>query len=52
MPRCGSRGQKKALTGFKRKAARDKAVIVDIPATGDQATVGVNQKHAKSTPQE
>jgi len=51
MPR-GSRSQKKAVTGFKRKAARDKPVTGDIPTTGDKATAGVNQKRAKSTPQE
>jgi len=52
MPRRGSRGHKKAATGFKRKAAVDKAVTADIPATGDKSTAGVNQKRAKSTPQE
>jgi len=52
MPRRGSGGQKKAATGFKRKAAGDKAVTADIPATGDKPTAGVNQKHAKSAPQE
>jgi len=30
MPRHGSSGQKKAATGFKRKAAGDKAVTADI----------------------
>jgi len=52
MLRRGSRGQKKAATGFKRKAAGDKGVTVDIPATGHKPTAGVNQHHAKSTPQE
>jgi len=52
MPRRGSSGQKKAATGFKRKAAGDKAVTADIPATGDKPTAGVNQKRAKSTTQE
>jgi len=52
MPRRGSRGQIKVATGFKRKAAEDKAVIADIQATGDKPTAGVNQKRAKSTPQE
>jgi len=52
MLRHGSRGQKKATTGFKRKAVGDKAVTGVIPAKGDKPTVGINQKCAKSTPQE
>jgi len=52
MPRRGSRGQKKAATDFKRKAAGDKAVTADIPVIGDKPTAGVNQKRAKSTTQE
>ena len=42
MPRRGSRGQKKAAPGFKRKAAGDKAVTADIPGTGDKPTASVN----------
>ena len=50
MAHGGSRGQKKAATGFKSKAARHKAVTTDIPVTGDKPTAGVNQKRAKSSP--
>jgi len=45
-------GLKKAATGFKTNAARDKAVTADIPALGDKPTAGVNQNRAKSTLQE
>jgi len=52
MPCCGSRGQKKAATGFRRKAAKYKAVTAGIPATGDKPIAGLNEKRTKSTPQE